>query len=120
MANNAEVAAALAPENDWRTAYPFVEVAARAILDTTGLSSWTTTELADAIYNPNEAHDPKVRKRVFQALKALATRGLASYCSVAPEVARIGSIENARRKVWHAARAGLVSPPKCPTCKRPL
>jgi len=116
VANNAEVAAALRPENDWRTAYAFVELEAKNLL-LIASGTYTTTELADAIYSPAEAHDPKVRKRVFQALKALATRGLANYVTL--QEPQEGAFGTTRRKLWHAPRA--ITPAQCcPTCKRPL
>lgn len=119
MPNNAEVAAALAPVHDWRIAYPWVEAKARAILDP-WLGFMTTTELANRIYDPEQAHDPKVRKRVFQALKALETHGLATYLTMG-EPERVGGVENGRRRLWHAPRIGTTPLVQCcPTCKRPL
>lgn len=116
------MAAALRPENDWRTAYPFVEAAARKHLDRfKPAQSVTTTNLADLIYSPDEAHDPKVRKRVFQALKALATRGLAAYVTLG-EPETIGASQGARRRHWHPAHtaAAPVRHSKCPTCGQEL
>ena len=122
MSSNPEVEAALAAEKDWRTAYPFVEEAARVILN--GFSGQgqgtriSTTILADMIYNSNQTHDPKVRKRVFQALKACATRGLQRYCTKGPPET-IGGVANARRLWWHSPIMEISTPaPICPTCKR--
>lgn len=117
---NEAVAAALAPQHDWKSAYAFVETEARKILDVgvTGGGSISTTVLADLIYSPNEAHDPKVRKRVFQALKACAGHGLKRYVTMG-EPEQVGVVMNARRLKWHAPLPEGV-PTCCPTCKRPL
>lgn len=119
LTKNEEVAVALRPDHDWRTAYPFVEERAKFFLNGR-LNTLTTTALADLIYGPDEAHDPKVRKRVFQALKALSTRGLAAYVTLG-EPETIGASQGARRRHWHAPRIGSVQlAQQCPTCKRPI
>lgn len=119
--SNDTVAAALAPQHDWKSAYAFVETEARKILDVgvAGGGSISTTVLADMIYSPNEAYDPKVRKRVFQALKACANHGLKRYVTMG-EPEQVGVVMNARRLKWHAPRPDGFVEPCCPTCKRPL
>lgn len=121
MPDNPAVAAALAPEQNWKTAYPFIEGQARTILDALVPPDLvlSTTTLADRIYSPDEAHDPRVRKRVFQALKALSTKGLRAYVSLA-DVETIGN-RSGQRRLWHRADpAAAPAPLCCPTCKRPL
>lgn len=118
--SNTEVAAALAADKSWRVAYPFVEGVARSILDG-GTFSGSTTELVERIYSSAEAHDPKVRTRVFRALKACSTRALKRYCT-AGELEPIGSnLGMGRRLTWHAPSMVVTKPAEfCPTCKRPL
>lgn len=120
MPSNLEVAIALAPEKEWRTAYPFIEAAAKAILEnlTPPHLVLSTTQLADEIYSPAQAHDTRVRKRVFQALKALATRGLAPYITLG-EPEQIAGMESGRRKLWHAPSA-VPKHKTCHVCGGPL
>lgn len=110
----------LAPSVDWRQAYPVVEAEARIVLDVLAPGvELSTTELVDRIYTGTI--DPQVRNRIFKALRAASERGLQRYCTRG-EPERVGSVENARRTLWHAGKVEVISPAKscCEKCGRPL
>ena len=116
---NDAVTAAMALENDRRTAYPFIEARAKSILDMMApeaprMSTW---DLVNAIYDPDGPVDEKARMRVFKALSACAAHGLVSYVVLGPPE-RVGNVANARRKNWGAPVKS--SPYVCAMCKRPL
>lgn len=110
----------LAPEKDWRTAYPFVEAEARKFLDTLAEGmTLSTTALVDGIYTG--AIIPQIRSRVFKALRASADRGLQRYVTKG-EPEKVGHVENARRLHWHRGKVEGIPPAKscCPECGRPF
>lgn len=116
---NEIVTAAVAPENDWRTAYPFVEAAAKAILDAWPADAprLSTTGLVNRIYDPEGPVDPRVHTRIFKALNACALHGLKDYVVLAAP-GRVGNVENAQRKLWgRPVTSGTYC---CPTCGRGL
>jgi hypothetical protein len=120
MSNSAALDRLLAPAVDWRQAYPVVEIEARIVLDVLAPGvELSITKLVDRIYTGTI--DPKVRNRIFKALRAASERGLQRYCTRG-EPERVGSVENARRTHWHAGKAEIIPPAKscCPTCRRPL
>lgn len=109
----------LAPERDWRTAYPYVEALARIVLDVLPEGTHiSTTELVKRIY---PGPDPLVVNRIFKAVRAASQRGLVRYATKG-EPEKIGHVEGARRLHWHSGLAEIIPPAKscCPTCKRPL
>lgn len=116
--SNERITAAVAPSQDWRTAYPFVEGEAKRVLD--GLpegSTVSTKALVDAIYSPALPQDERVHARLFKALNACALKGLKAYMTLGEEET-IGNFGRGRRKLWHRAIAGIVA--TCKSCGRPL
>ncbi len=85
---------------EWQTAYPIVEAMAKFILGhmVPGAERISTAQLAESIYPTTGAFMCDVRKRVFKALEACASRGLAPYVELGP-LEQIG-LTNGRRKLW--------------------
>jgi hypothetical protein len=115
---NERITAAVAPVVDWRVAYPFVEAEAKAVLGALPEGARiSTTELVRRIYDPQGPVDERVQTRIFKALVACSLHGLRDYVTLG-EPGRVGSVENARRKLW--GRPPIKSSPECcPHCKRP-
>lgn len=116
---NERITAALAATEDWRKAYPVIEEAAKALLDAmpASLPRLSTSGLVDALYDPEGPCVDAVRDRIYKALNACSIHGLRDYV-VLGAPGRVGSVENARRKLWGPPVKS--STPCCPTCKRPL
>jgi len=101
----------VAPGQDWRTAYPFVEGHAKAILDALPEgASLSSKALVDALYDPDGLVDEKVYSRLFKALRACALNGLKPYVTVGEEE-KIGRFMG-RRLTWHR----VDTTPKSSTC----
>lgn len=111
----------VAPSQHWKTAYPFVEARAKAVLEALPEgATLSTTALVDALYSPEGVIDPRVHKRIYTALKALVLHGLKPYMTLG-EPEKVGAQESARRKRWHNGKGVSLSLIQlCPTCKRPL
>lgn len=90
-----EAAAAL----DWRQFYPVVEAEVKVYL-TRHDATAATTELVEALWPGHWPSPVKLRARMFKALTALETRGLARWVTVG-EPSRLRGGLMARRRRWH-------------------
>ena len=102
---------ALAPGNHWKDAYRVVEDNARNLI--AALPPWEKLNTAQLVATLYIGTDDFTRQRVFSALKALASHGLADYWEAGPPetVTRFGKEITRRPKLWRAP------PPKtCPHC----
>jgi len=91
----------------WREFYPLVEAEAKvwltqAHVDEPG-TDVSTTELVEALWPSAWQSDGKARQRVFKALTALETRGLAGWVTLRQARGRYGMV-NYRR--WHYPTEG--------------
>jgi hypothetical protein len=117
--------AALAPAVEWREAYAAVEREARALLILNGdpRENYTTAEMVEALYPEALARGDGItaRKRIFKALAALATKGLAD-CATRGEPRKLRHANKMVRPwLWHAPaerndEAGQI----CPHCGKLL
>ncbi len=115
----------LAQGVDWKIAYAEVEKHAREILTRYSYQrpdGVGTTELAEALLPAEFVRGDGtlyIRRRIFKALAALATRGLAD-CATPGETIK-GKFGPKRPWRWHAPTPGYVhAPAVCKTCGRPL
>jgi hypothetical protein len=117
----------LAPNKSWREAYPVVAHQAREVLG--GITDpISTAQLANTLWPTGTITGVagiKVRARIFQALKAMATRELAAYARRGDPYHRKifnrgrWSAQVARPWLWAdygIANAEAISRPKCPHC----
>lgn len=128
-------AAILAPEKSWREAYPPVANAAADILrlydpHVSADSVLSTNELVEKLWplsTVNGLEQVKARQRVYQALKAMATRELADWCRRGePHKARVpqgrnGGFKTIEVRPWLWSKYGsphaeAVARPTCPHC----
>lgn len=108
-------------DSDWRPAYAWVELKARGILDPIpeGVTISTTLlakEIEKLVDGPSEAR----LKRIFNGLKAMATRTLQRYNSPGEPIEIAGKKRVPR--VWHRPGVEIIPPAKkcCKECGRPL
>lgn len=109
----------LAEAVPWAEAYPAVEREARAylVVTTDGGLRCTTGELVEALYPEQFAKGDGItaRKRIYKALAALATRGLADCCTKGePRPLKHNKKKLVRPWLWHAPLAK--EPNRCPHC----
>lgn len=109
----------------WQEAYATVEREARQVLSFHGSlfagETLTTDELVETLYKEADARGDGIlaRKRIYKALLALATHGLADCATRGEERA----LKHNRNKIirpwlWHAPKAPEVK--KCPHCQGEL
>lgn len=115
----------LEPQRPWRHAYWIVEVEVRNVLsqDRFAHDLLSTTALVELLYPVQFAvgGGRAARNRIFKALAALATRGLAEYTTRGEpvKIKRLGKL--ARPWLWHAPRAQAAEEPNCcPHCGEEL
>lgn len=111
----------LAEAVPWAEAYPAVEREARAHLIITAVDlpfvGISTAELVQALYSEQFAKGEGItaRKRIYKALAALATRGLADCCTKGePRPLKHNKKKLVRPWLWHAPKATETA--KCPHC----
>lgn len=118
---------ALSPSVSWQEAYATVGRMARAHLEHNPMldGDMSTADLVDALYPEEWARGEGItaRKRIFKALAALATRGLADCCHRGPERKLRHSGKMVRPWLWHSPREANVEaqaanskPIICPHC----
>jgi hypothetical protein len=107
---------ALAADNDWQGAYAYVEESVRERLsdpDTVARlhleqDTLSTNQIVELMWPERFAKGDGItaRKRLYKALKALATRGLADCCERGPQVEVViaGVKRFARPWRWHAPK----------------
>lgn len=90
----------------WQEAYATVEREARHVLDNdpTLDGNLSTAELVERLYSEEWARGDGItaRKRIFKALRALTTRGLADCCHRGEERRLRHSNKMVRPWLWHA------------------
>lgn len=112
----------LAPEIGWKEAYQHVELTTRAwIINSPRLAHEpiSTNELVEAMYPEALAIGAGIaaRHRIFKALMALATHGLADCCTRGPERKRAHSNLPIRPWLWHHPKErNIEAVNKCPQC----
>lgn len=93
----------LAPDVPWQKAYASVEASARAHLIANPCfdAGCSTEELVEALYPKRFAIGDGIlaRKRIYKALAALATRGLADCATRGPE-RNLGHTKNLKVRPW--------------------
>lgn len=101
----------LAEAVPWAEAYPAVEREARAYLQISFcgavMQNMTTGELVEKLYSEQFAKGEGItaRKRIYKALAALATRGLADCCTKGePRPLKHNKKKLVRPWLWHAPR----------------
>ncbi len=113
---------AMAQDVPWQKAYEVVRVQAAALLNHSVVAAdgMSTTELVEALWPERYAPGAFIfqRRRVFKALMALASRGLAEYCTLGPpKLNRMR--QTVRPKRWHSRLHSVVAAPlvqRCPHC----
>lgn len=105
---------ALAPEVPWPEAYAVVEREVRALLTAERGCVFATAEVVQEIYQEHPtSHDPvgmDARRRIFKALRALATRGLKDCCTKGePEPSTTFAGRTIQRWRWHAPHSEQLS-----------
>lgn len=96
----------------WRSFYPVVEAAVKAFL-VPGVPTYTTAELVEGIFPERFAKGDGItaRRKVFDALKALAEKGLAPYATRADKRMSSGRIKHEIRPwLWHPVREAPPAP----------
>lgn len=113
---------ALATDNDWHSAYAYVEETVRGRLsdpDTVARlhleqDTLSTTDLVELLWPQQFVQGDGIlaRKRLYKALKALATRGLADCCERGQQEERvIGGVKRfAHPWRWHAPKTIVTFP----------
>lgn len=115
--------AVLAPAVTWQDAYAAVEEQVRLLLSRYAYQrpeGATTAEVVEALYpfgDTRGLEGLKARARIFKALAALATRGLAD-CATRGDPVTNKMGKTVRPWRWHAPDPNVVK--SCPTCRRPL
>lgn len=114
--------AALAPHVGWQAAYGTVENAVKLAFASPVLDGQTlsTSALVEALYPEQFARGEGItaRKRIYKALAALATRGLAAYATRGPERLLKHTNKLVRPWLWHSAAPIEVA--KCPHCGKEI
>lgn len=123
MADNKGMERELAKDKPWQSAYAYVQECAINHLNHLQASQTIPTKkLVEALYTSQGSYEEHIHKRIYQALKALATRGLADYMTLGPATVIHGKI--AHRKMWHASqkRPALPAEPKekCFNCGKEM
>lgn len=116
----------LHPDVAWQTAYATVEAQARAHLSANpifdGRKGISTDELVEALYPEALARGDGIlaRKRIYKALKALTTRGLADCCERGEErLLKHSKTRKVRPWLWHEpgqVNAEAAGKKFCPHC----
>lgn len=108
-------------DKSWQLAYAYVEANVREFLRDQISLAYSTRELVEAIYPQQFARGDGIlaRKRIFKALTALATRGLADCCTRGePKLNRMK--QTIRPWIWHEPRTpnaeAIGNPKLCPHC----
>lgn len=123
MADNEGMERELAKDRPWQSAYAYVQECAIDILNRVPAGqTLDTSTLVKRLYTSQGSYEEHIHKRIYQALKALATRGLADYMTLGPATVIHGKI--AHRKMWHASqkRPALPVEPKekCFNCGKEM
>lgn len=93
-------------ELGWREFYPQVEAEAKIYLAQAHAdhdSPLTTTDLVEGLWPASWDSPRRLRARVFKALTALETRGMAAWVTIG-EPSRLKGGIMARRRRWHTPR----------------
>lgn len=96
----------LAPGIHWQKAYADVEAAVKGYLEGGG-DTLSTNELVEALWPEQFARGEGItaRRRLYKALLALATHGLADYCERGPEKKLRHGTRVIQPWVWRAPKA---------------